>query len=547
MKIKFTKLITTSSTVKVSFDVDKDDSWRVYNVEDARENGIPFTDKLSEESESLPYCANLTKIGIKGKGLVSIGDIEVFKHVGKLVDILEEGKIIEVIDPSKCHLNSYNTMQDYTESETFIPKNITLAAGMFNHSSASKLTIEGPVTLVKPINDTGYGIFGYTNFEEIHIPDGSTGSLGTRAFFCSQARHIYIPDDIWLDGDYTFHNCSSVEAIRLPSDLTYLPQGCFLSCASLKDIDLSHIEIIGDYAFWDCKSLTKVSLPSITALGSSTFSRCSALEEVILGDAFKGQIYQENFSGCNSLRSITLPAGITSIDSQAFKGCVSLETVKYGGTKDSWKALPISRYNEDLYNADIICEDGTLQYLDNEWVDPNSVSTDDPVDDSDSENTPYYPSEEDNIEYSTGLAFTLNDDGMSYTVSSGSCSDSTVYIPPTYEGLPVTTVTNMSKSYFTELHIPEGVTTLGRDAVTASYLKDVYIPSTIEYIADWAFGTGYAKNIIFNGTYEEALEFTRKPGVSSTYNSALNNSTITCSDGYLQYGVGGNYFWQAFK
>ncbi|WP_294428364.1 CsgG/HfaB family protein [uncultured Treponema sp.] len=54
-----------------------------------------------------------------------------------------------------------------------------------------------------------------------------------------------------------------------------------------------------------------------------------------------------------SLKSVTIPASLTSIGNEVFKVCDSLETVNYRGTKKQWKSIKIGKDNKPLTKAKI--------------------------------------------------------------------------------------------------------------------------------------------------------------------------------------------------
>ena len=93
---------------------------------------------------------------------------------------------------------------------------------------------------------------------------------------------------------------------------------------------------------------------------------------------------------------------------------------------------------------------------------------------------------------SQGLEYTLNADGLGYSVTGrGTCTDTNVVIPSTYNGLPVT---NIGDSAFYEcnqiisIDIPDSVTSIGRLAFwSCTYLTNIKIPDSVTVIGDYAF------------------------------------------------------------
>ena len=84
---------------------------------------------------------------------------------------------------------------------------------------------------------------------------------------------------------------------------------------------------IGSYAFYSCSSLKSITIPSgITSIELCAFNYCNNLASVILSDTIT-DIGDEVFDSCNSLKSITIPYSITSIGGRAFYYCTSLTNI----------------------------------------------------------------------------------------------------------------------------------------------------------------------------------------------------------------------------
>jgi len=92
-------------------------------------------------------------------------------------------------------------------------------------------------------------------------------------------------------------------------------------------------EIGNDQSWMDhVDSITSIVIEEgITSISNYAFYECSSLESVTL-PASVATIGNYAFSGCSNLESVTIPASVTKIENSAFYGCSSLATVNYLGT-----------------------------------------------------------------------------------------------------------------------------------------------------------------------------------------------------------------------
>ena len=129
-------------------------------------------------------------------------------------------------------------------------------------------------------------------------------------------------------GDYTFHGCSVLTSLTLPSGLTEIGEGAFAACSGLTSITLpSGVTSIGDMTFYACRGLTSITLPSgLTEIGDNAFQYCSGLTSITLPSSVT-EIGWGAFEGCSGLTSITLPSGVTSIGDMTFYACRGLTSI----------------------------------------------------------------------------------------------------------------------------------------------------------------------------------------------------------------------------
>ncbi|MBQ4141689.1 MAG: leucine-rich repeat protein [Clostridia bacterium] len=93
--------------------------------------------------------------------------------------------------------------------------------------------------------------------------------------------------------------------------------------------------------------------------------------------------------------------------------------------------------------------------------------------------------------YSRGLKYSINSDGRSYSVAMGDCTDTDVVIPLTYNGLPVTGISNrgfVECSELKSISIPNTVTSIGEFAFNeCSSLTSITIPYGVTQISERTF------------------------------------------------------------
>lgn len=169
------------------------------------------------------------------------------------------------------------------------------------------------------------------------------------------------------------------------------------------------------------------------------------------GDTVIG-ISASAFSG-EAITSISIPKTVEEIGRRAFSGCNSLTDVYYDGVATDWDKITIANGNDALENANIHYKE---------------------------------------VSGSQGLAYDINDDGITCTITGiGSCEDTDIIIPLEIDGYAVTAVGNAAfkdNKNITSISLQSSVTTIGSNAFYGcTSLAKVTMTESVGSIGKYAF------------------------------------------------------------
>lgn len=328
------------------------------------------------------YNADFTQILVCPKG--KTGELDLHDNITKLNSETFTGcsKIISIVIPG-----------------TIADINNTMLVSL---TGLKEIKIKGDNALYKSENGVLYSVDGKTlisvpiNYgEQFTVPEGVT-ALGDSAFRSCKITSIHISASVetigeslfrdcrsletvtFADGckisvipDYTFTNCSSLKAVRIPaavteisskidpdnsysstytpfngctslksitfesgSQLTKIGDACFMNLESLESIVLpDSLTEFGVKAFWYCKGLTTINIPAgVLELSDSLFYYCENLTSVTFAENSElNKISNSAFYLCSKLASIVIPEEVTEIGAQAFGACRSLTELTFAG------------------------------------------------------------------------------------------------------------------------------------------------------------------------------------------------------------------------
>ena len=226
-----------------------------------------------------------------------------------------------------------------------------------NNTNIKSVVIPDTVTTI------GESVFGgCTNLESITLPFCGTTPTGGYFYHIFGGTYGAIPASlkkvtITGGGHVGFDQCSNLETILVPN-ATDIRYNSFNGCTSLETLAIPVIGITGasnqmEKVFGAIFGTTStVSAGGAQPAGTTTMQYTNgtydfwykipvSLKTVIFtGTTIPGYA----FNKCINIKSIVIPASVTSIGAHAFESCAALDTIYYGGTNEQF-------YNDFLPNG----------------------------------------------------------------------------------------------------------------------------------------------------------------------------------------------------
>ena len=390
---------------------------------------------------ALAYCSSLTSVTIPDS-VTTIGS-----HAFSDCTNLQEFKGKFASYDGRCLIidGVLNSSAPYDLTEYYIPDGVT-SIGDYAFKNCTSLTY---ISIPESVTSIGNSAFNQcTRLSNVFCYATVPPSLGTKAFADNaNGRRIFVYEDsvetyksewssyqgiIYTNGE----RCSYVTEIKYTTNdgrtltTSKLPvvKNIYENGVGTLYISGKQIAIPRD-AFYYCSSLTSIIIPNnVTMIGVDTFMDCSSLTSITLGNSVTS-IGIRAFLGCKSLTSITIPDSVTTIGAQAFVGCSGLTSLTLGNglTSIGESAFQSCKSLTNVNITDLAA-----------WCDISIY---------DDTASPFY-----------------------YGAAYGTAN---LYV---------------NGELVTDLVIPNGVTTIGRNAFTyCNSLTSVTIPNSVTTIGDYAF------------------------------------------------------------
>ena len=316
-----------------------------------------------------------------------------------------ESTLEEVILDGSCDIDSEtfgvgnNTSNEFPKlKRVYIgPKIGNIGANAFRSCKAiEEITVEGG-------KEIGSYALGGTEFEEISLPTTMVFSGNSNLFNGNKdLRHVFI--DTPIVGKQLLYGCAGLESIVFGPNVTYIPAQVTEGCKNLKSIIIGdNVTKVGDGGepFAGCNAVTDIvvgknvtsiyvsssisfkdmndSLKNVTVPGHAAklvMGGKTAVENLTIttgdvpAEAFSGKISSKKYPGTDSIKTVTIQSGVTSIGANAFAGCDNITRLNVPDLA-SWCGIaftdansnPLSRAGTEATSA-LACK----LYVDNKEV-----------------------------------------------------------------------------------------------------------------------------------------------------------------------------------
>ena len=289
-------------------------------------NKVVFSDAVKRIGvNAFAYCYNLTEVDFTQSNSLYISNISWITELPSISKIGFPKTLTSF--PSEI-VDSFSSLEAVSFAGNAYITSIPSKAFYNSHSTLKTVVLPDCVEIIE-----SDAFVSCTSLENISMSDSIT-TIGDRAFrYCRSLKSIDMPASLVSIGEYAFEECA-IESLVLNSNVHTIGRGAFSRCMYVKNADLSATSVsnLAEYVFRDCSSLESVRLPAnLTSISDYSFKSCYSLDSITTTSSLRS-IGVGAFYECSSLERVDLKEGIETIGSEAFRMCSSLESITVPST-----------------------------------------------------------------------------------------------------------------------------------------------------------------------------------------------------------------------
>ena len=208
---------------------------------------------------------------------------------------------------------------------------------------------------------------------------GAYETSGNKSPFCENDNitSVVVSEGITTVGEYAFQYCNNLKTATLPTTLRTIKRNSFIphideylvhqNLYGLTEITIpSKVTEIAKFAF-SGTAIKSLTIPaSVTTVGEQAFGECQKLETV----RYSGKVIGDRmFVRCIKLKNFTITKSTTELIGGCFNYCESLTQITYEGSLAEWSAVK-KNTNWDGHSSSTVdsplvriqCLDGYMEY-----------------------------------------------------------------------------------------------------------------------------------------------------------------------------------------
>ena len=252
--------------------------------------------------------------------------VDAYTNGVKVIEIYANGvKVWPVYTPSPANNEIYYTSTDWN---IVTPNTDSMPSGLNIVSNTYTPGIGGVIVFDNDISKVWYNMFGSAysatelrpkhTLETVVLPSSITEIAANAFMDCDNLVSVNIPNGVTKIGSWAFRGCWSLNSLTIPASTVDITDDAFFG-TSLQSLTVDSGNTVYDSRN-NCNAIIETSTNTLIAGCDTTIIPSTV-----------AKIGERAFIRHERMTSITIPSNVTTIDFEAFAGCIGLTQISLPG------------------------------------------------------------------------------------------------------------------------------------------------------------------------------------------------------------------------